>query len=608
MKVHWMANNNRVRLADNATVPAKDDLRDDARQAKEAQLNCYDGEHFMLTYTRQAELSAMMLRTSAAWAALVEAGHGVDDDLLDMILGQAAVQAEEAIAPLNADSDRIGARLVDGRVICPPGYKEAWNAYAEAGWIAADLPEDSHGQGLPVAVQAAAQMLFDRACPAFVMVCGATRSAAFVLRKFGTEAMREEWVPRLASGEWSSTICISEPDAGSDVGRIRTRAEPDGERWKITGQKCWISFGDHDLTDRIGHLLLARTPGAAPGTRGLSLFLVPSVREDGARNEITIERIEEKLGLHGSPTCVMRFDDAEGMLIGQEGRGLAQLFVMIERMRLLTAGQGAGAASAAAEIANRYAHERRQGGRPDEPPVTIVKHPDVRRQLYAVESDTLIALAFTLELAVLMDLAEATGDAEITSLVAWMLPLAKNFGAEAGFSAASGAIQILGGAGYTREWPAEQILRDTRILSIFEGTTGMQALDLLHRRLWAEEGKGLAAFLARLEEEARLAEPALAGHARSVAADLEKLAADFNGLRDDRARAEAGADSFLRAAWAGCRVWMALRLIRVGAAFAGGFAMPLDRLGAFAVEAAIADMAGHRVRAEQLARLTPAEK
>src|SRR5690606_16545788 len=162
---------------------------------------------------------------------------------------------------------------------------------------------------------------------AFVMVCGATRSAAFVLRRFGTDAMREQWVPRLASGEWAATICISEPDAGSDVGRIRTRAEPDGERWNITGQKCWISFGDHDLTDRIGHLLLARTPGAAAGTRGLSLFLVPSLRDDGVRNAIAIERIEEKLGLHGSPTCVMRFDDAEGMLIGQEGRGLAQLFV-----------------------------------------------------------------------------------------------------------------------------------------------------------------------------------------------------------------------------------------------------------------------------------------
>jgi len=558
----------------------------------------------MLTYTRQAELSAMMLRTSAAWQALVAAGRGVDDDLLDMILGQAAVQAEEAIAPLNPDSDRIGARLVDGRVVCPPGYKEAWNAYAEAGWIAADLPEDLHGQGLPVAVQAAAQMLFDRACPAFVMVCGATRSAAFVLRRFGTEAMCEEWVPRLASGEWAATICISEPDAGSDVGRIRTRAEPDGERWRITGQKCWISFGDHDLTDRIGHLLLARTPGAAPGTRGLSLFLVPSVREDGARNAIAIERIEEKLGLHGSPTCVMRFDAAEGTLIGQEGRGLAQLFVMIERMRLLTAGQGVGAASAAAEIANRYAHERRQGGRPDAPPVTIIEHPDVRRQLYAVESDTLVALAFTLELAVLMDLAEATGDEEAAALVAWMLPLAKNFGAETGFSAASGAIQILGGAGYTREWPAEQILRDTRILSIFEGTTGMQALDLLHRRLWGDEGRGLAAFLARFQEEAQLADPALASLARSVAGDLAKLAADFAGLHDDRSRAEAGADSFLRAAWAGCRAWMGLRLIRIAGRFSGGVPMPLDALGKFAIEAAVADMAAHRIRAAQLAGLT----
>jgi len=563
----------------------------------------------ILSYSRQAEISARMLAASPSWRRLCELGRGVDAETLEMILAQAAGLAEEAVAPINVDADRIGCRLENGRVITPPGFREAWRAVADAGWLAGDLPEEAGGMGLPLAVHTAAQTLFDRACPAFVMLGGATRGGAFVLLRFTDEAMRGEWVPRLASGEWSATICISEPGAGSDVGRIRTRAaQADDGSWRISGQKCWISFGDHDMTDRIGHLCLARTGDPASGTRGLSLFLVPSVLDDGTRNRIAIERIEHKLGLHGSPTCVMQFEDATGYLIGSEGRGLSHIFVMIERMRLSTAGQGVGAASAALDIGLRYAQERRQGGSPAEPPVVIAAHPDVKRQLAVIESRTEVVRAFLLELGVLLDLAAAEDDAELRALVAWLMPLAKNFGAETAFEVASGAIQILGGAGYTNEWPAEQILRDTRILSIFEGTTGIQALDLLHRRLWGEEAAGLHAFLGLMKQEAetvRGADAASADLALSIGERFESLAGRYAKMQERRVAAEAGADPFMRAAWAAARAWMALRLICMGGEDETG--SRLAALGRFALLEAEADLLSAAYLAEHLPNELPAE-
>jgi alkylation response protein AidB-like acyl-CoA dehydrogenase len=516
-------------------------------------------------YRRQAEISLRLLRASSFWQQTLAAQEGLDDPTAAMILDTAAALAESELAELGPISDRVACRVENGRVITPEAYKPAWRAVCDGGWIGLDLPESAGGQGLPLALQTASQMLLDRPSLAFGMLAGSTRSGAFVLDAFAPTDIQEEWLPRLVTGEWSTTICISEPDAGSDVGRIRTRAEQVAGSWQITGQKCWISYGDHDLTSRIGHLLLARTGPAELGTRGLSLFLVPDSTPTSPRNGITVERIEEKLGLHGSPTCVLSFNGAEAILLGELNRGLPQLFVMIERMRLLTAGMGAATAVAALDIAEHYAVDRRQGGAPNQPPVPIIDHADVQRQIGRLAARTWIAHAFVLELAAIMDRAEtATGSEkeDLQALAAWLLPIAKNFGAETGFDSASAAIQVLGGAGYTTEWPAERLLRDSRILSIFEGTTAMQAMDLLYRRLWKEEGRGFKVFAGLLRQEASTAREDVGAAALQVLVRLEEITLAFSEMQAVSRAMEHATDAFFRATWAGTMAWIALRLAK----------------------------------------------
>src|SRR5690606_31282266 len=281
---------------------------------------------------------------------------------------------------------RTGARGMEGRVKLPPGFVDGFRQYAEAGWLGIDAPIDFGGLDIPLTLQAACGPLFDRGCMALMMAAGSSRGAIHLLAAAADATTAAEWGPKLVSGEWAATICISEPEAGSDVGRIRTKAELRDGAWLVTGQKIWISFGDHDMASRIGHCMLART-NDQPGTRGLSLFLVPN-HIDGAPNGVSLERIEEKLGLHGSPTCAMRFREAKGILLGEEGRGLPQLFAMIEPMRLHTGIQGLGIASAAADLAEEYASLRRHGGPPDQPPLSSADPPVVHRQLIYIRSST----------------------------------------------------------------------------------------------------------------------------------------------------------------------------------------------------------------------------
>ncbi|MEZ5752491.1 MAG: acyl-CoA dehydrogenase family protein [Paracoccaceae bacterium] len=427
----------------------------------------------------------------------------------------------------------------------PAVYHTAFDTLAEGGWLGVEHPDESGGMGMPLSVFAALNPLFERASPAFMMAIGGTRSAALLLAEWAAPEIRDDWVPALISGERCATICISEPGAGSDVGRIRTRAERDGDQWRVSGQKIWISFGDHDLRTRIGHCLLART-GTEPGTRGLSLFLVE--RGPG----VTCDRIEEKMGLHGSPTCSLQFDRAPARLIGAEGRGLSQLFTMIRHMRLTVACQGLGLALRCHDIAATHAQDRRQGGNPKEPPVPIIQHPDVRRQLLAMKSKIdLYRLAF-LESATAADL--SAQDPALARFNAWMLPLIKNFGAELGFDTAGKAILVLGGAGFTRDYPIEQALRDSRVFAIYEGTTGMQGQDFLLRQTVGDGGQALDLFLQR---------------ARAECADLpEQLAvierfADFMALtlaEPDPARLAAMADGAMRAAWVAVQAWMSARI------------------------------------------------
>lgn len=519
----------------------------------------------MSLYLDQAAGTARLLRATPGWRRLLELRPDLDDATADAILEEAAKVAEGVLAPLNGPANRQGCRLEGGRVATPDGFAEAYRALGEGGWLAMDVAEAFGGQGLPIAIQAACQPLFERACMAFMMLPGSSRAAAHLLAEVADAETAAAWGPRLADGTWSATICISEPDAGSDVGRIRTRAERRDGVWRVTGGKMWISFGDHDMAGRIGHCLLARTSDA-PGTRGLSLFLVPDRDAAGARAAIAVERVEEKMGLHGSPTCVLRFEGAEAILLGEEGRGLPQLFAMIERMRLLTGGQGLGIASGAVAVARAYAAERRQGGAPDAPPLPLADHADVRRQLVAMAAATELLRAALLELAVSMDLArlepEAEARADHAAFAAWMLPLAKNFGAETGFAVASAAMQVLGGAGYTKEWPVEQALRDIRVAAIYEGTTGMQAQDFLLRRLWRDQGLGLRAFLGRARAD--LADPAVPPEARTVATEclngFEALSVELMALRTDPRRGEAVADAYLRAGWLAATAWLAGRL------------------------------------------------
>lgn len=519
----------------------------------------------MSVFAHQAERTAQLLQLTPGWKRLQQLHPDCDDETTRAILDQAAEFAGRVLQPLNTAGDRQGCTVSDGRVRTPAGFADAYRQYAQAGWLGMDVPETFGGQGLPLTIQAACAPLFERGCVALMMAAGSSRAASHLLAGAADEAIAAEWVPRLTAGDWAATICISEPDAGSDVGRLRTRADFKGGEWRISGQKIWISFGDHDMTERIGHCLLART-GDAPGTRGLSLFLVPN-DIDGRPNGITLERIEDKMGLHGSPTCALRFDGARGTLIGQQGRGLPELFAMIELMRLLTACQGLGIASASADIAEAYAAERRQGGPPERPPVPIAHHPDVRRQLHEIRSRTEVLRAAVLELATVMDLARLEDDPETRSELAdfagWMLPLIKNFGAGAGFDVANAAIQVLGGAGYTRDWPLEQYLRDSRVMTIYEGTTGMQALDFLTRRLWRDEGGGLRIFQKRARQEIEaldLLHPDKARDALRVLDDFDAFSTRLMALQADPDTALYQASNYLHAAWDAVSAWMALRL------------------------------------------------
>ena len=538
------------------------------------------------------DLLPALLEATPGWAAAREA-CGLDTADAAAVLAEAERFATGTLAPLAAPADRIGCRLEVGRVVTPPGYGEAYRALGEGGWIAPDLPEDFGGAGLPLALHTAASLHFEAAAMPFMMAAGASRAGAHLLAG-AAPALAGDWVPALAAGRRTATIAISEPEAGSDVGRIRTRAVAQaGGGWRIDGTKCWISFGDHDLCALIGHLCLARTGPPETGTRGLSLFLVPNSCEGSAANGIVVERIEDKLGLAGSPTCVLRFDGARGELIGEEGRGLPALFAMIELMRLQTATQGAGIARAAAALAHRYAADRRQGGDPAAPPVAIRNHPDVRRQLTAIDAMAALATMLVLDVAVALA-AGRDGDPAAAARAAFLLPVAKTIGGELAFDAASGAIQVLGGAGYTRDWPAERLLRDARIITIYEGTSGMQAQDLVSRRLVRDRGVGLAALLVAGRAELAACPPSAAVTGVGRLLDRLEALADELVAREPDSRA-LGADGFLRACWSAVGGLLACRLATGDT--------PAAHLGRFWLHGAAAAMAG----AEAACRIDPAD-
>ncbi|AJE46185.1 acyl-CoA dehydrogenase family protein [Celeribacter indicus] len=435
-----------------------------------------------------------------------------DDETAEGILRHFAAFAEGVLAPLDETGDAQGCRLENGRVILPDGFRDAFAQLAAGGWQGLTAPEAFGGMAQNAAIAAGVSEIFSGANHSLQMVCNLVPGAISTLMKFGSEAQQTRWIPRLAAGETLSTMCLTEPGAGSDLSRIRTRALREGEAWRIEGEKIFISGGDQDLSRDILHLVLARTGAPGDGVKGLSLFLCPSAT-GGARNAVSVTRIEEKLGLHASPTCQLAFDGAGAELIGQEGGGLAAMFTMMNHARLDVALQGVAHASRAHQIAAGYAAERRQGRRADGTGAVLSDHPDVRRMLGEQRSLALGARA----MACLTMTELAMGDAP--ALVDFLTPVCKVFCTEAGIRAADLGIQVLGGYGYLTEYRISQTWRDARITSIYEGANGIHASALATRGL--RDPAGADAFAARVGELA-------AGDAGCLA------------LRDDWQRMRAG--------------------------------------------------------------------
>jgi alkylation response protein AidB-like acyl-CoA dehydrogenase len=499
-----------------------------------------------------------------------------DWDIAQGVLAEGARFAEQQLAAANAIGDLEGARLREGRIFLPEIYHEAWSSYCRDGWLGLDLPQEHGGQALPRLLQAAFAEMTNGACVSFCMLPVASRAAARLLLEHATPALVEQFVPALVSGDTAATICISEPQAGSDVGRIQTRATPAADgTYRVSGNKIWISYGDHELTPQIAHMVLARTPGAAPGTHGTSLFLVPKNCPDDIRaraNGVRVQSIEQKMGLKASPTCVLEFDQAMAWMIGPEGRGLASLFTMVNTMRLEVAIQGVAIAGAATALALRYSTERRQGGPSDAPPVAIIRHPDVRRMLLTMRARTEGLRALVLEAAKQLDLAEHGNDddqrREAAMLADWLLPICKACASDAATEVSNLCLQVHGGYGYVHETGVEQYVRDARVGSIYEGTNGIQALDLVSRKLIRDEGRRLQLFASRIGEDlAREADNPLAVSLhQALTTGLETLERCAQYLLQPSLTARdsaAGATAFLKLAGLIGSGWMWLRMAAV---------------------------------------------
>jgi len=431
---------------------------------------------------------------------------GVDADLVDSIVEEAGRFAAEVVAPLNRTGDIEGCtRQPDGSVSTPTGFREAYRAHAASGWGTLALPEGYGGQGLPHVLATAVEEYLNSACHAFNMYPGLTHGAVAALLAGGSDELKQRYVGKLVSGEWLGTMALTEAQAGTDLGLIRTRAEPhDDGTYRITGEKIFCSGGEHDLTDNIVHLVLARLPDAPEGTRGISLFVVPKVLPDGARNAVTCGAIEHKMGIHGSATCVMNFERATGWLVGEPNAGLAVMFVMMNAARLSCGNQGLAQAELAYQNAVAYVSERRQGRAPGSTQADpLIAHPDVRRMLMDARAFTEGFRALVAWTALQIDLSHrAASEAERASadaLVGFLTPVIKAFGTDRGFETAVAMQQCFGGHGYVAEWGMEQIVRDARVAMIYEGANGVQALDLVGRKLLRDGGEACERFLALVE-------------------------------------------------------------------------------------------------------------
>jgi acyl-CoA dehydrogenase len=449
-----------------------------------------------------ADIAFTLKHAAGLKSALAEGIYGdLDEETVDSILAEAGRYASDVIAPLNSVGDRFGTPFKDGNVTTPPGWKDAYTAWAAAGWNGLAAPADWGGQGLPHALNAACIEMWNSASMAFGIGPVLTMAAIDALHAYGSDALKKEYLAKLISGEWMGTMQLTEPQAGSDVGALRSKAEraSDGT-YRITGSKIFITYGEHDLTDNIIHFVLARLPDAPAGTKGISLFLVPKVMPDGTRNDVRAHSIEHKLGIHASPTCTMVYGDrggAVGYLIGEENNGMACMFTMMNRARLAVGLQGVGIAERATQQALAYARERKQG-----PAGAIIAYPDVKRMLLTMRALTAAARGICYATAIAIDRSlRAKTDAARKSAherASLLTPVAKAFSTDIGTEVASLGIQVHGGMGYVEETGASQHYRDARIAAIYEGTNGIQALDLVTRKVPLEGGHTVGLYIDEL--------------------------------------------------------------------------------------------------------------
>ena len=461
----------------------------------------------MPTYTAPTKDMQFVLHDVLNISAASTPGYeDLEPDFTSAILEEAGKLTSEVIAPLNAVGDTEGCRLKNGVVYTPTGFKDAFEKVKEGGWTGLDMPEQYGGQNMPQVIGSAVGEMFSAANQAFTMYQGLTHGAASAILAHGTDQQKDTFLPKMVSCDWTGTMNLTEPHCGTDLGLMRTKAAPQADgSYKITGQKIFISSGEHDLAENIIHLVLAKIEGGPEGIKGVSLFIVPkfNVNEDGSlgeRNGATVGSIEEKMGIHGNSTCVMNYDGATGYLLGDEHKGMRAMFTMMNEARLGVGMQGLAQADVAYQNAVIYANDRLQGRAvtgaeaPDKPADPLIVHPDIRRSLMEQKSFVEGARAFILWGATMIDAAHRSGDKDADGLVSLLTPVIKGFLTDVGYDMTVKAQQVYGGHGYIEEWGMSQFTRDARIAMIYEGANGVQALDLVGRKLAQDGGKHVMAF------------------------------------------------------------------------------------------------------------------
>ena len=519
-----------------------------------------------MAYTAPVEEMAFLLRQVAGLDALLATGKfgDMDADLVLPILEEAGKLAGEVLAPLNAPGDKAGAQLTDDGVKSAPGFAEAYQAFCEAGWMGLAFPEAHGGQSGPKALALAVMEMIHGANMSFGLAPMLSFGAVEALLAHGTPEQQEMYLPKLISAEWTGTMNLTEPQAGSDVGALKTKAVPNGDgSYAISGQKIYITWGDHDLTENIIHLVLARLPDAPEGSRGVSLFLVPKVLVNadgslGARNHVRCIGLEKKIGIHASPTCVMEYDGATGWLIGEENKGLAHMFTMMNSARLNVGLEGVGVGEAAFQEAFQYAQERKQGSAPGvEGAAPILHHADVRRMLTTMRARVMAARAICFATGTAADLAEHADTEEARAAARaredLLTPIAKAWSTDMGVEVASLGVQVHGGMGFMDETLAAQLFRDARIAPIYEGTNGIQAIARAGRKVARDGGAAMGVMREEIAATARAAretnEPQLVQIAQRLEAAGEALGAAtawmVETMASDRDAALAGATAYL---------------------------------------------------------------